>query len=81
MQTPDKWQMQNQANISKNNGIYKQTYIHINKTKTVQKKKVEEIDLSSKGKQKCYQPFKNKTNQNINWKTKPKQCANWGIKQ
>ena len=55
MQTPDKWEMQNQANISKNNGIYTQTYIH--KAKTVQKKKVEEIDLASKGKQKCYQPF------------------------
>ena len=41
MQTPDKWQMQNQANISKNNGIYKQTYIHINKTKIVQKIKYE----------------------------------------
>ena len=61
MQTPDKWEMQNQANISKNNGIYTQTYIHINKAKTVQKKKVEEIDLARKGKQKCYQPFKNKT--------------------
>ena len=53
--------MQNQANISKNNGIYTQPYIHINKTKAVQRKKVEEIDLASKGKQKCYQPFKNKT--------------------
>ena len=38
MQTPDKWEMQNQANISKNNGIYTKTYIHINKAKTVQKK-------------------------------------------
>ena len=64
--------MQNQANISKNNGIYKQTYIHINKTKTVQKKKVEEIDLSSKGKQKCYQPFKNKTNQKHKLENKTK---------
>ena len=53
MQTPDKWQMQNQANISKNNGIYTQIYIHINKTKAVQKKKVQEIDLASKGKKKC----------------------------
>ena len=51
MQTPDKWQLQNQANANKNNGIY--IYTHIKNTKTVpQKKKVEEIDQASKGRQK-----------------------------
>ena len=61
MQTPDKWQLQNQANAKKNNGIY--IYTHIKNTKTVpQKKKVEEIDQASKGRQKWYQPVKNKTN-------------------
>ena len=51
MQTPDNWQIQNQTNTNKDNGIYTHTYTHINKTNTVQKKrkKVEEIDLESKG--------------------------------
>ena len=50
-QIPDKWQIQNQADTNKDNGIYTHTCTHINKTNTVQKKrkKVEEIDLESKG--------------------------------
>lgn len=62
MQTPDKWQIQNQANTNKNSGIYTHTYTNINKIKTVlQKKKIEEIDPASKGKQKLYQQVKKKT--------------------
>ena len=35
----------------------------------------------NKGNQKLYLPVKNKTNLSINWKTKLKQGAKWGIKQ
>ena len=35
----------------------------------------------NKGNQKLYLPAKNKTNESINWKTKLKQDAKWGIKQ
>ena len=36
--TPDKWQLQNQANNNKNNGIYTYTYTPLNKVKAVQQK-------------------------------------------
>ena len=36
--TPDKWQLQNQANNNYDNGIYTYTYTPISKIKTVQQK-------------------------------------------
>ena len=36
--TPDKWQLQNQANNNENNGIYAYTYTPISKIETAQQK-------------------------------------------
>ena len=36
--TPDKWQLQNQANNNFKNGIYTYTYTTMSKVKTVQEK-------------------------------------------
>ena len=57
MQTPDKWQIEGQANTKKSNGIYTHTYRQKKKQKTNQTKKkkrnkVEKIDSMSKIKQK-----------------------------
>ena len=53
----------------------------MSKVRTVEKNKVQQIDLLNKGNQKLYLPVKDKTNLSTNWKTKLKPGAKWGIKQ
>ena len=53
----------------------------MNKVKTVQKNKVQQISLADKGNKKLYFPVKNKTNESTNWETKLKQGAKGEIKQ
>ena len=50
------------ANNNENNEIYTYTYTPMNKVKTVQKNKVQQISLADKGNKKLYFPVKNKTN-------------------
>ena len=61
--------------------MYTYTYALIGKVITVQLNKVQQIDLVNKGNRKLYFPAKNKTDESINWKTKLKQGAKWGINQ
>ena len=61
---------------------YAHIYIHPQaKSKQSNKNKVQQLDLANKGNQKIYLPVKNKINLGINWKTKLKQDAKWGLKQ
>ena len=59
--------------------MYTYTYTPMSKVRTVEKNKVQQIDLLNKGNQKLYLPVKDKTNLSTNWKTELKQGAKWGI--
>ena len=78
--TPDKWQLQNQANNNQINGIY--TYTPISKIKTIQLKYSRLIQHTKEIKNYIYQLRTKLTKAQTGGKKKKlKQVAMWGIKQ